>query len=371
MFITRFIHWLFMYAVFKFASTKMMRTSSNQINCKNVTLLIGAQKAGTSSMQSILRQKKSIFVYPGESLYFDDYYLAKNKHNAKEILKKKSSKEFIKLVQTQLNKSKKQNKAAFTDVIVKSPNPIMHPEIADVIVNKMIRNGTKAFALLRDPTARMISGYFQDQAFADRYPTVGSDIYEFADIWFKSDRYNEFNRELAHLLVEYRHNRQNSTSILDKLDDYYRGWVEGYDPWTRGCYAPQLVSWIRDIEGLNDENRFKHSFKIVQSERFFAAETFQRTMVYVECYIQYHHQQNGDNYEKVMAAEECVDGNNHPKYNSVKIQSKTKSFVPSKHLLDSINESYKVCNEWLTELLQNDLHFKNIILDDFDWTLWN
>ena len=372
----RFLRWLFMYAVVQFASTKFMqsqaiktkrpnqrkRTKSKRVTFQSVTLLLGAEKAGTSSLKKILSQTACIHVHSKEAHYFDGA-----ERGLKAFRKKgKSAAGFIKVLQNDFDRSATKNESAVNDFFEKTPRNLLVPGIAEIISTDMISHGSKAFALLRNPSSRFISNYFMGNP--------RNLIDQFTENFLSSKHFTEFNADIQSLYVDFKQNERNQTQVMDKLIVRYKKWLKrdvthaGTRVWVRGCYSVQLIQWIRAIEKLDDEKRFKHSLKIVQSEKLFADDTFDETMDYITCYIQYHYDQNSRNFETEM--KDCVNRKNRPQYSMVKKNSKTGSFVPSNELADSITASYQVCNDWLRELLQND-RFKHIILTEFDWSLWN
>ena len=136
--------------------------------------------------------------------------------------------------------------------------------------------------------------------------------------------------------------------------------------WIRGCYAPQIATMLWYIRIWNPEEKFLNSFKVIQSERYYGEETFHQTMISLLCYIHYDVDKAG--YREWM--KQCVDGDRFGGGGLVEFQSnsRTKGFVPTEEETKAISESFDVCNLWLRELL--DFKYPDILLDLFDWSLW-
>ena len=129
--------------------------------------------------------------------------------------------------------------------------------------------------------------------------------------------------------------------------------------WIRSCYSPQLITWIRYIEMLNDNVRYKNSFKIVQTEQL----SF--SLKHIICYIYYHYELN-TNYTKYMS--NCSKNQLiiEPKH---KHKRKYWYTYPTQELIDSLDISFKQCTKWLKILIDNKYSY--LILNSFDWNLWN
>ena len=122
----------------------------------------------------------------------------------------------------------------------------------------------------------------------------------------------------------------------------------------------------------NDGNygRYKHSFKIIQSEQLFNPLTFQDKMALLICYIQYNNINNYKTYNEWM--NECViQKQNHAKYDQAHRGSRlqTYNYTPSAQDLYSWSDSLNICTKWLKILI--DVEYPFVILGDFEWNVWN
>ena len=262
----------------------------------------------------------------------------------------------------------------------KTPIYVLMPHISYIMAHTMVSRGTKIVLFLRDPIKRFISGYFQK---ARKF-----EITNYFDQYYEKmngeNSPKQYNKDIESLFQRHT-NKHNNTSVKDEmvkryqyfhyscLNEHSRGDCDQYNwLWSRGCYAPQILTWIRYISELmldfKTSQRYKNSFKIIQSEVFWRDETsYEQTMHYLICYIQYHYGSDARENDYDLRMKRCRS-NQTKTYQIHRSRSKTKGFVADKKLIDQINGSYAVCNQWLKVVLAD---YKHIVDEDFfDWKLW-
>ena len=378
-------------------------------------ILIGAQKCGTESLLKTMQSIPEIHAVKRELHYFDECSATNPPHSYNKSLnqfwnisKCRKQKYKHKLKNTMSGKLRK-NSSYLDSIYIfeKTPVYIMHPHIAEIVTNEFVKYGTKIFALFRNPSKRLISGLFQlffgvksSENYKNKTREAAvEEINKFICVWtaytdsFKSycssnynlflvnnlitNKMNALNVELNELYNSYQNGSfygdvDDILSILNRIYVDVLYWTQNqehkfgdYRSWLRGQYALQCAVWLHRIRKLKSK---KHSFKIIQSEQlFFSGDSFQRTLLYLKCFV---HSVDvaDDEYDEWM--QQCVENNENEQYVRYNINSMT-----SRHSLDPIlqkmlDESYKVSNKWL-KLLIDELCPDIVLHGKWKWKLWN
>merc|ERR1712083_123726 len=63
----------------------------------------------------------------------------------------------------------------------------------------------------------------------------------------------------------------------------------GYFVWIMSCYAPQLAPWLHYVRRVCAARGIdcRHSLKVVQSEQYFAAQSFESVMTRLLCFVHF------------------------------------------------------------------------------------
>ena len=376
--------------------------TSNELFLRHLTINIGVQKAGTGTIQDLLRLYNSDIVTTKELHYFDSMtkFCRAKKYRA-------SLQKTLKYCVYRINKGlsstyghidslktfyseeyyKKYKIENMSDdqifIYEKTPKYIIYPHAAYLIASDFIKYGTKIIVLLRNPTKRFISGYFQEVTTKQERANYSIERYIDNFVYKKvSGKYNlvKFREDLRKLSVNYAvlRNPTKQVKILKRVVYLFQKLVYNFKGhglnfhrvWTRSCYGPQIIMWLYYIEKMNKLLKYKHSFKIIQFEQMFDINSFHDVMNNIFCYIHYNvMDHNINDYNEWMT--ECVDND---MYNAIKIEqihkgSKTPNdFKLTKDRMEQISESFICCNQWLYSII--DLKSNYVILHEFDRALW-
>ena len=130
---------------------------------RHLTLCIGVQKGGTSSLQKTLRETADIYAPQSEAHYFD-WNLVRQPHGMDSFddairsfytygLSQVGYIEHLKLYTKNTSKPL---------LFAKTPSNILYPHAAYLVSKLAVTQGTKLILLLRDPSARFVSSYFHE-----------------------------------------------------------------------------------------------------------------------------------------------------------------------------------------------------------------
>ena len=368
----------------------------------HLTMCIGVQKSGTTSLSKALRYLDKTLL-PEKELHYFDWEISKYKHGLDTFdeaihtfyEKGLSIRNFVSklpIAEYLYNYDHDREKTENVTFFEKTPINILYPHVAYIIANDMIRYGVKIIILLRNPVKRFISGYFHEKARTDFYEPLnatflwekGIDGY-INDIIYRNPKIIKFNKDITEMYGNYLQSQDNSNSqdlilqtfvqgynhfiydIIRSYDDsvkpFTHFWYFFYFIWIRSCYSPQIMTWIYYIQKMNFDIKYKHSIKIIQSERYYDHDTFHKTMAYLLCYMNY----NIDNRDYNKWMDECIKANRW-NFKQFKSNSKTKHFKPDQAQIIALNESYTMCNKWLHLLLDQKYH--HMLLHGFEWDLW-
>eukprot|EP01083_Nonionella_stella_P127705 386864_1 len=337
---------------------------------RRLTICIGVQKSGTSSLQQLIKQATDVVQFrrqgkvelhyfdrilmevSGDALnsfdnamYYYDYGCLSNEGYMQTLIG---------------NRTLPQHRHSFY-FYEKTPIYVLYPHIAYIMAHDMIQYGTKVILLLRNPVNRFVSGYFHELRHMHQLPYSR---------WNRSlDAYLE---DVVNTFAEYRGDLEaiygtktlhlNASTMSDIVRQYtelvyfYSRMTEAfkrfYFVWIRSCYGPQVITWLYYINMAAQLQTLetKHSMKIVQSEVYFK-ETDDTTN-HILCYI--HYSVADVNYSEWM--KECVKQNRyyHTK-GSGKIEHKASNTMPSFELLEKqrqqLSRSFDICSKWLRIVL--------------------
>eukprot|EP01084_Bolivina_argentea_P217503 369243_1 len=389
-------------------------------------ICIGAQKAGTGALLSLIKQIPELYhtTKPNELHWFDPYgwtHLYETRShipNALDFRSYNTALNFcekywtingykrkcvtgynnnLNAIEHNLSWFSQYNKKIY--VMEKTPEYMFFPHIANTIVNNLVKYGTKLLVMLRDPSKRFVSGLLQGRLPSKTKYSSELPIYPSKDInkicGFKSVR--EFNANLELLYQKWKYvetmNVFNITfyeeilhdirSVYSKLIYENRAWIGARDNkifmdetaermisiWLRGCYAPQILHYTYYLQRLN----IFDSFKIIQSERMWGEKYFQINMRYLRCYLHSTDMKavkygNYDMWMRICNGEQLDKGRKY-QMDKLKTNPKTGSYVSSAKEIEILRVSYATCNKLLQSVL--DSYYDNIILEGWNWTLWN
>ena len=381
----------------------------------HLTLCIGVQKGGTSSLLKTLHHTNQISTSPVELHYFD-WKLSKHEHDMDSFhhalnsfyLNGLSVKKFINILLSRIRYQElTDNNNTHLTIFEKTPSNILYPHIAYILAHDMIKYGLKIIILLRNPIKRFISSYFHEKQHLNIYQQLNktylwnNGINGYINNIIYNDKINgnqsfvKFNNDINELYDQY-FAIDSKQLILMKMVERYKEFlyfyiktyniksIKGrsrinkhmhslyifYFIWIRSCYSPQIITWLYYIEKLNNNyysKKYKHSLKIIQSEQYYDYNTFHKTINYLLCYMHFNID-NNDNYQKWI--NQCVEKDiyNSIDIKEIELNSKTKDFKPNKQQIDKLNNSFSICNKWLYLLFQQKYDY--VILENFNWTLW-
>eukprot|EP01084_Bolivina_argentea_P295968 509674_1 len=242
-----------------------------------LTINIGVQKAGTTSVQKKLQFTHHNHIYATKGIH----YLCPRSPDYKT--NNLSISEYIERILQLSSSSQHQSPNHKHYYFTKTPSFSIYAHVARLITGAMVPYGTKILIFLRHPRKRFISGYFEAHS-QNKY-----EINEVIDAIFNYDTtvhgdnsLTAFNSYLDTLYDEYVTNgggdTKNFVQIVDRFEQliYYYENLNHMDGkaliWLRSCYPPQVLTWLYYMDSLGTE--YKHLFKIVQSEQLFDQNTF-------------------------------------------------------------------------------------------------
>eukprot|EP01083_Nonionella_stella_P080718 221912_1 len=344
---------------------------------RRLTICIGVQKSGTSSLQQLIKQATDVVQFrqgkPMSELHYFDFFVMKVSRQALNSFDKAIHYYDYGCLSNQgymQNLIGKQSHSSY--FFEKTPIYVLYPHIAYIMAHDMIQYGTKVILLLRNPVHRFVSGYFQELSLS-KHNRLPSDWNRSLDVYLE-DVISTFAEYISDL--ERMCSNVNGSTVSDMVRRYtelvyfysrMRDVLKRfYFVWIRSCYGPQIITWLYYI-GMATES--KHSMKVVQSEVYF--KDTEETTNHILCYI--HYDVGDANYSEWMS--ECVKENRYyHAQGSVNPEAKNSqrrtSFALSEQQRQRLSSSFDICNKWLRVILDS-AQYVDLMMLPFNWSLWN
>ena len=369
-------------------------TTEEQYFLRHLTLCIGVQKGGTGSIRNLVNETGSHILTGGELHYFDrqvfkiknvkyeSFATILNYIYSHDLSVSSYMKELSSLFQIDAKNTSITSKYL---IFEKPPKYVLYPHAAYVIANDFVPFGTKLFLFLRNPVKRLISGYFRIKK-ADKiqkrvriHVDRGETVQNFIQMVTANQEIVSFQNTLHRIydgmgIEDEDEPPVPSTSILLEVLDGYHQILHSLSnarqsqrllSWLRSCYAPQVLVWSYYIQHLNPSSKYKHSLKIIQSERYYDEQTYHETVKHILCFM--HYDVDSDDYNDWMA--DCVDNDRYKAAEKEAIRSN--SVTPSglsvdQETVDLISDSFSICNKWLKVVVEMQSEY--VLRNGFNWT---